>query len=570
MMLSAEDAKLFFKLHHALVPFLAEKLGLKDVPRPGKAISVETRRELVKSFVGRPDLIDAFVAANPAGLSAEELEIVSSWRHAVAGRFIALRQLKNHMIFLSDDNPPTAYGVVALLDALELVITQPLPALIETLLLPFRDKIIYDGMILRSNISFGPGLRRSFEDNFRTAKASAGIVESLPAQATGQISRDSNKPKKKVKPASTVAVPEVGQIAGNIIAMTDAFCRDRLNEEYAALCRKAAETLSRKRPSPLLKGQPEVWACGIIRTIGRANFLDDRAQSPHLKLPEIDRTFGVAESTGQGKSKIIRDLLKIHRFDHRWTLPSKWENTSMIWLLNVDGYMIDIRQAAVDLQRAAFEKGLIPYVPADRAEARGAALNAGVRRLLQFKITLLETQPPIWRRIQVFDDTLDKLHEHIQSAMGWTNSHLHEFMINGQRCGDPQLLDDGFEPFEAIDSTKTLVSTLLPSDGKPCAFEYTYDFGDGWLHEVIFERSPAPEPGVKYPRCLEGERACPPEDVGGVLGFEQYLKAMGDPKHPEHEEMLAWRGKFNESDFGPRQATQRMQEGLPDWRKMTR
>lgn len=242
----------------------------------------------------------------------------------------------------------------------------------------------------------------------------------------------------------------------------------------------------------------------------------------------------------------------------------------MIWLINADGFMIDIRQASLDLQRAAFQKGLIPYVPAERAKVPNVTSGGSIPRLLQFKITLLETQPPVWRRIQVFDDTLDTLHEHIQTAMGWTNSHLHQFFIDGQRCGDPQLLDDGLEPFDCIDSTKTVVSTLLPADGKRRAFEYEYDFGDGWLHEIIFEGSPAPEPGVKYPRCIEGERACPPEDAGGVFGFQEYLEAMADPKHPRHEELMNWRGEFNPTVFNPRETTARMRQGLPDWRKMAK
>lgn len=107
--------------------------------------------------------------------------------------------------------------------------------------------------------------------------------------------------------------------------MTDEFCQQRLNEEYMALCRKLAEKLAAKRPSPLLRGELRTWAGGVIRTIGWVNFLDDRSQSPHMKLPVIDRALGVGESTGQGKAKAIRQLLKIHQFDHCRTLPSRWE-----------------------------------------------------------------------------------------------------------------------------------------------------------------------------------------------------------------------------------------------------
>lgn len=234
------------------------------------------------------------------------------------------------------------------------------------------------------------------------------------------------------------------------------------------------------------------------------------------------------------------------------------------------GLMIDIRQQPVAMQRAAFKQGLIPYVPADRAAAAvqeriGASTS---RRLFQFKITLRGVAPAIWRRIQVFDDTLDKFHEHLQAAMGWTNSHLHEFLIEGRRCGDPELLDDDIEPFSGVDSTRTLLSELLPANRAPIAFEYHYDFGDTWRHDVQFEGSPAPQAGVTYPQCLDGERACPPEDVGGIGGYAEYLEAIGDPSHERHRELLDWNGPFNPETFSPRYATHVMQEGVPDWRKM--
>ena len=99
-------------------------------------------------------------------------------------------------------------------------------------------------------------------------------------------------------------------------------------------------------------------------------------------------------------------------------------------------------------------------------ESEGIGSIPASERLYQFKITLLESQPPIWCRIQVRDSTLDKLHERIQTAMGWTNSHLHRFEIDGERFGDPELLDDGFEDFECVDSTVTKISEIIPKDGK--------------------------------------------------------------------------------------------------------
>jgi hypothetical protein len=159
---------------------------------------------------------------------------------------------------------------------------------------------------------------------------------------------------------------EVGPVLELILGMTNQFCRENLNEEYAVLCRGLAEKLARKRPSPLLGGKPQTWACGIIRTIGWVNFLDDSSKKPHMKLTAIDKAFGVAESTGQGKSKAIRTMLRIHQFDHHWTLPSRMDDSPIIWLKEVSGFILDIRRCTREIQEIAFKKGLIPYIPADR------------------------------------------------------------------------------------------------------------------------------------------------------------------------------------------------------------
>jgi hypothetical protein len=219
---------------------------------------------------------------------------------------------------------------------------------------------------------------------------------------------------------------------------------------------------------------------------------------------------------------------------------------------------------------------VVKFFEEERAEVFDLAAPTPTKRrqaktnlLFQFKITLLGAKPAIWRRIQVEDCTLDKLHEHIQTAMGWTNSHLHQFEIKGVRYGDPELLDDGFGDFECDDSTRTLLSDILPKTGKRFAFKYEYDFGDGWEHEVLFEGNLPVDPQAKYPLCVEGERACPPEDCGGVWGYGDFLEAIRNPKHEEHESMLEWiGGLFDPEEFDAKEATKAMKKGLPDWRSM--
>ncbi|HRX83054.1 MAG TPA: plasmid pRiA4b ORF-3 family protein, partial [Pirellulaceae bacterium] len=166
------------------------------------------------------------------------------------------------------------------------------------------------------------------------------------------------------------------------------------------------------------------------------------------------------------------------------------------------------------------------------------------KRVYQLRIGIVDISPEIWRRIQIKECTLDRLHEHIQLAFGWWNYHLHQFLIDDQRYGDPRILDDGFEDCNIVDSSATKLSDIVPKDGKRFQFKYEYDFGDGWEFETLFEGCLEAKSGERYPICLEGERACPPEDVGGVPGYYEYCEAMADPKHEEHEELLGWRGPY--------------------------
>ena len=201
--------------------------------------------------------------------------------------------------------------------------------------------------------------------------------------------------------------------------------------------------------------------------------------------------------------------------------------------------------------------------PPAKSRARHATDDKAA--VYRFKIVLQETDPMIWRRIETNDVTLEELHELIQTAMGWTNSHLHQFEIANVQYTHPRFLIDGFDGFKALDYSGMRISDLVSQHGSKMRMGYQYDFGDNWQHDVVLEKVTEPEPGARYPRCIDGERACPPEDIGGVYGFADYVKAITNPKHSEHGYFLEWNGPFDPAKFDAATATRRMKKGLPAW-----
>jgi hypothetical protein len=161
-------------------------------------------------------------------------------------------------------------------------------------------------------------------------------------------------------------------------------------------------------------------------------------------------------------------------------------------------------------------------------------------QIMRIEIVLAETQPVVRRVVEVPDDaSLAVLHEVVQDVMGWEHSHLHEFEINAARYGlpDPDV-DPEFDTETLDEAMVTLAQVLTVGD----RFDYVYDFGDNWRHHLTVEAVIAPSAGVRYPRCLAGEGACPPEDVGGVGGYERFLEILADPSDPEHGEQVGWWG----------------------------
>lgn len=158
--------------------------------------------------------------------------------------------------------------------------------------------------------------------------------------------------------------------------------------------------------------------------------------------------------------------------------------------------------------------------------------------VFQIKVTLLDVEPLVWRRLLVpADIKLGQLHFVVNEAMGWTCSHLHSFVVGERVFGDPRLDEDRELGFE--DERKVKLDGLV-QEGQ--TLRYDYDFGDGWQHEILIEKHAKPDTRADYPLCIAGARACPPEDCGGVPGYEGLLRALADSDDEEHDECLTWVG----------------------------
>lgn len=377
MKLSPEEASQFIRLHQSLLFHVNQRLKLIEEAVPSveayAALPLRVRFPVHEAMPDHPELIDDFVAENPFHLDEGELGIVRSWKHGLGGTFYAFRPLKDYMIFLSSTEPVVAYGVVALTDPFEEVLGPYLPRMVKTTLLPFKGRIVYGGVMTAYNVTFGPGIRRSLNDGYKEAKASRGIITTLPPPAVSSRPAAAKAPAKKPKGAKSGGSSADAARAAHdrIIALIDDVCRKHLNEEYATLGRKLAGVLARKRPSPLIRGKAESWASGIIRVIGWNNFLNDPSQPGSMLMSDIDRLFGVSEATGAAKAAEIRRLIRFRPFDHEWTLPSRMGGNPMAWMIQVNGLTVDARHLSREIQEEAYRRGLIPYIPGDRGGRSG-------------------------------------------------------------------------------------------------------------------------------------------------------------------------------------------------------
>lgn len=336
MLLGTQDFVTFFKLHRTFMFFVNQRLKVLSekvaTPEDFPGLPPQLRVRVRDAWLANVGLVDDFASEYSGRFSEEELEIVRSWRLAVSGKFYVYRELARYTVLISTSSPSISYGVVAISQPFsEILLGRPLPALIETVLLPFRDKIVYDGVVSTFNIAFGAGVRRSLAETYKNSKAVHGIVTSLPVSDAPRVVK---LPVRKGKSASATGKDQSKKRSEEVIRLVDDFCREHLNEEYAEICHRMAEKLSRKRPSPLLQGRPGGWASGIVRVVGGINFLHDKTQTPHMLAAEIDQQLGVSPATGSAKAAAIRKALKLSPFDSEWMLSKIADRNPLLWFFN--------------------------------------------------------------------------------------------------------------------------------------------------------------------------------------------------------------------------------------------
>ncbi|TVQ17807.1 MAG: plasmid pRiA4b ORF-3 family protein [Leptolyngbya sp. DLM2.Bin15] len=345
----------------------------------------------------------------------------------------------------------------------------------------------------------------------------------------------------------------------SIVELTDEFAHEHLNEEYAQLIRQATAALCRKRPSPLAKGQTKSWAGGITHALGMVNFLFDPSQTPHVTSAQLYQWFGISSSTGQSKSKLVRDKLDMHQIDPDWCLPSRMEDNPLIWILSVNGILMDVRSAPLVVQIDAFRQGLIPYIPKakDQSEAIAAQLDRlssatkkstsksrkkqqsskkpsphppasseALQSVYVLEVMLIDgpltdkfiqKNPHVLRTIEIQGhQTLADFHQIIFKAFNREEEHMYEFQLKGQGPRDPNAeryglefaLNDDFAPLNG-DVAKTQIGSLgLELEEM---FGYWFDFGDSWWHRIQVLAIQDPKPRVKYPRITNRIGTSPPQ-----------------------------------------------------------
>ena len=377
MKLTQPEIEQFYKLWYGLIWGINEKHEI--VPRFKKPVYGQTVNDepfvaVRKRLWEKPDLIDEFLRDNKyCDLTETERDILADWRKShVKGSFVIWKHLSKYSIFITTENPVKLYGVCGISNSIKETARYEVPVMIETVLLPFNGKIIYDSFIGFYRISFGGGIKNSIKDSYNKAKKSIGIIENMSIPPVPEKPREKKADQKPAPPAvdtKGAKVPkELSARYMEIAEIIEAFCDEKLNDEFKEICLRTLAKLCRKRPSPVTSGRARTWACGVVYAIGSNNFIFDRSQEIYMPATEIAGWFGLSKSTAGSKSAEITKLLKISHFNSEFLIQDIIDNSPFVWYLEVNGLMMDVRYMPREVQEMAYRKGLIPYIPDDRKE----------------------------------------------------------------------------------------------------------------------------------------------------------------------------------------------------------
>jgi transposase-like protein len=350
-----------------------------------------------------------------------------------------------------------------------------------------------------------------------------------------------------------VYVPEERQPRfQEIVALTDRFCVEHLTDEYLFVCRLLATDIF-QHDAPVERGKAESWACGIVHIIAQVNYLMFQDSDPRLAAEQIHNAFGVSSGTMYKWSRQIREGMQISDVDERFIVPSARESHPGLLAL-ADLEEMQRLVGAASPRPEDIIAGFLANIAGRGGEAESELATPRSDLAYELKITLLGTDPPVWRRVQTPDCTLEELHFVIQMAMGWEDAHLHEFEVKGQRYQPepPEDVPDWMrQENDGVFTSKVLLSDIVAERSRRFRFHYIYDFGDNWEHEIAVEKKlkDADAEAVKRPVCLEGARACPPEDSGGIWGYADLLRALSDPESAWDEELAEMFDGFDPDEF---------------------
>jgi hypothetical protein len=337
MNLSQSEIELFYKLWYGIVWGINEKYGViphfkKPVYGKTVTVSIEEFTKIRNAMWDNPNWIDEFLADNDNGEFTElERSIIVSWRrNFVKDKFIVIKHFVKYSVLMPfDDESSSLYGVCGISDSIKDTFPYPLPFVGEFVLLPFKDKIIYDSIAPIFNISFGPGFSSSAKKWYSDLKLKHGITEILNGEDPKLVQSSEKAKKKSLRKSTKTTIPNLPNGVKVPKAMTMRyveiadiiadFCNKKLDEEYKEICLRSLAKLCRKRPSPLVSGQAKTWAGGIVYAIGQNNFIFDKTQPFNMTAGEIADRFSLSKSTIGSKANEIRKILKISHFDKEFS-----------------------------------------------------------------------------------------------------------------------------------------------------------------------------------------------------------------------------------------------------------